>query len=126
MPKSAYAQEVGGWDALVTSLGKRAEEVPHLAEQCARLAQIVAQVKALDGRKLKETARLRTTTRQLQEARTIGRELESRLRAGLRGVFGSHAPDLIAFGGRPLRRPRRGQVPSIEPPPEPEGEGGPN
>ncbi|HXO18458.1 MAG TPA: hypothetical protein VOA87_00885 [Thermoanaerobaculia bacterium] len=127
MPKSSYAQEVGTWDALAAALAKRGEEMPHLAEQCARLAEVVAEIKALDVRLSRETGRMRRTARELREARGVGRELESRLRAGLKQHFGAHGDGLIAFGSRPLRRPRRAEVASIERPPgEPEGGGSPN
>ncbi|HXO18876.1 MAG TPA: hypothetical protein VOA87_03005 [Thermoanaerobaculia bacterium] len=138
MPKSSYARETASWDKLAIALAREAGELPvELAEHRARLEEVVKRARTLHNRQASQDARLRQTSRELREELALGREIESRVRAYLRGRFGARSVALVGFGGRPLRRRRRTEVPSLDAPetapaegPElpdaAEGEGSPN
>jgi hypothetical protein len=133
MPRASFGQETSDWEALATALERHAEGLPHLQEQRAQLAAAVARAKLLHRRQAAQDTALRVTTAELQAARAVARELQARLRAGLKQQFGLHSPKLIEFGGRPKALPRT-PLPdldsaAVEPPsegtadPGPEGRG---
>ena len=142
MPKSSYAEDTMNWHQLASELARREAELPGLEENRASLEEVVKHCRALTTSKRTQEARLRVTIQELRKELSLGRELESRLRASLRGHFGAHNPELIGFGGKPLRQPRRSRVPAVgtpkpaeaaaegpgvpEAPGKPEGDGRPN
>jgi hypothetical protein len=114
MPRSSFGTETSVWDQLTVALEKYAADLPHLQEQRAQLAATLDRAKALHRRQAAQDARLRITTRELQEERDLARALEARLRAGLKQHFGLHSPHLREFGSRPKPLPHK-PLPNLDP-----------
>ena len=114
MPRSSFGTETAVWDQLTAALERYGAQLPHLQEQRAQLAAALDRAKALRRRQAAQDARLRITTRELQEERDLARALEARLRAGLKQHFGLHSPYLREFGGRPKPLPRT-PLPNLDP-----------
>src|SRR5262245_28641187 len=107
MPKQSFAQETVGWNQLAKAVDLHAGELPHLLAQAAELADLVARLYKLSIRQKRLTNQLRLVSSELQEGLEDGRQLASRLRSGVKQVYGFSAPVLGEFGTRPRRRKAR-------------------
>lgn len=115
MPKEAFAIEIGQWGRLSASVLKEAEALPHLGPQANQLADLVAQLQKLRELQDRLEGQLAVATRRLQDGRTLGRDLSSRLQAGLKQVHGSHSGQLHTYGLRPRRQARKSKPAEAEP-----------
>jgi len=106
MPKISYAKLTVSWDSINNALGKDVSE-PVIEARRRELAAALAEVRE---RQQRQTALLQeavSNTRLLREAVARGKEAEARLRALLKGAYGSKSKQLIRFGLRPQRKRRR-------------------
>jgi hypothetical protein len=107
MPKQSFAQETVGWSQLAKAIEHHAGELPHLAEQAAQLADLVAKLYKLRSRQKRFTSQLRIVSNELREGLEDGRTLAARLRSGVKQTYGFSAPKLGEFGTKPRRRKPR-------------------
>jgi hypothetical protein len=107
MPKQSFAQETDAWRQLASAVDRHAKEMPHLELQAAELADLVDRLSKLRGRQRRLRTQLLLVTGEMQNGLDDGRSLASRLRAGVKQVYGFHAGELNEFGTKPRRRTRR-------------------
>lgn len=106
MPRDAYSTTFDSWDLL----NRRLEEdgdIPLLSGQRAELEALLREAREMRNEYLALTSRAREASRKLQELMDRGRNLESRLRSGLRGFHGHDNSELLKYGIQPRRRRRR-------------------
>jgi hypothetical protein len=97
---------------------KAATDLDHLENQRAELEIHLDRLKEANTRQAALKARLQQATRDVEEHLDVGRDLSTRLRDAIRGVYGRRGEKLAEFGLQP-RRPRK-PAPPPEPPPSPE------
>ena len=114
MPKQSFAQETDAWRQLAGAVERHAQEKPHLEAQAAELAALVERVSKLRGRQRRLRTQLLVLTGELQSGLDEARNLASRLRAGVKQVYGFHATHLTEFGAKPRRKTKRpkGEAPA--------------
>lgn len=99
------------WERLVVAVQANQEDLPHLAEGCAELAAAVSALRSLQVRRRQLEAESLRRTQELQALAERSRGLVSRLRHGVRAVYGNRSEKLAAFGvkgfaGRPRKKVR--------------------
>jgi hypothetical protein len=115
LPKESFATEITHWRQLAASVLKEAEALPHLGPQATQLADLVAQLQKLRTLQNQLEGKLAIATRRLQDGRTLGRDLSSRLQAGLKQVHGVHSGHLQSYGLRPRRQARKSKPAEADP-----------
>jgi len=108
MPKISYAKLTVSWDSINNALGKDVSE-PVIEARRRELAAALAEVRERQQRQTDLLQEAVSNTRLLREAVARGKEAEARLRALLKGAYGSKSKQLIRFGLRPQRKRRRGE-----------------
>jgi hypothetical protein len=109
VPKKSYAETTHDWELLVRSLQDHADELPHLAEAVQELLGLLQEAQRHRTRYLALRGEAQAESRRLQQTLARGRSLESRIRAGIRGVYGFDDPVLLRHGMKP-RRSRGGKL----------------
>ncbi len=119
MPRDAYSTTFDSWDLLNSRLLEDGD-IPHLSGQRAELEALLREAREMRAEYLALTSRAREASRKLQELMDRGRNLESRVRASLRGVHGGDNTELLKYGIQPRRqRRKKAEGPEGEPPSEP-------
>ena len=118
MPQASFADFVTEWDLLLAAANANAENLPQLAALRDELLSTVQQAKTLDARQASLRADFSQATRDLEATMARGKDLATRLRAGVRSQYGTKGEKLAEFGMRPRRKRPKKQEPE-EPPPAP-------
>lgn len=120
MPKIALADSLLDWENLIGTASLIAEEFPEaqdlFGDLLGELRTEMGRARELDNRREQLQAERQEATRQLGKSRERSKELARRIRAHLKGIYGSSNPQLVQFGikPRPLARgdsPPKMQVP---------------
>jgi hypothetical protein len=91
------------WAKILTAVDAHREDLAHLEDLRTGLVEGVEALRNLwSDRDLLRTE-LQRTTDEIQEALGQGRDLVSRIRAGVRSTFGAHSDKLSAFGIKPTQ-----------------------
>lgn len=128
MPRRSFADHSASWRKLFMALEEFLPTLPALVPYREQLGEVVDEVYRRKSRLLVLQSQVSAEAELLRDAIERGKELESRLRSGLRSGLGPHAPALERFGIKPVKRKRAvpagggAGVPSNEPAPEPEPE----
>jgi hypothetical protein len=116
MPKISFAEQVLGWEQLVGSAEKYADELPDTAELRAELAAAIAESKAGQDEYYTLRGRMLDAAERMRQAVARGEEAESRLRRIFQAAHGAASPLLHRYGIKPRRERRRAkEQPSVEP-----------
>ena len=107
MPKISYAKLTLSWDRINTALGREDSE-PFIEARRRELAAALAEVRERQQRQTALLEQAVSNTKLLREAVARGKEAEARLRALLKGAYGSKSKQLIRFGLSPQRKRRSG------------------
>lgn len=120
MAGQSFAEFVRKWERLNNGLKPMLPDVPHLAQQQADFESIVTQAKSLDEQQKMLRGKLQDTTQQRRSAFLKALDLHERLAVQLKGVLGPRNQNLVGFGLRARKVPKRLQKPP-EPSPNPPG-----
>ena len=95
------------WDQLLASTEANQEDLSHLGALRARLSTRVEELRCLQSERNRLRGELQNTTQEIRQALAHCQDLASRLRSGVKGIFGIHSEKLLEFGIKPIRRRRR-------------------
>lgn len=113
----SYAARFARWRVVVDNL---AGFEGHLGEDRRRLAELLAEARALESGKARLRAQTRGLRARLRAIADQGDALRRRMGAKLRGTFGFGSEELVGFGFKPRpavrRRARSGAPPEGEAP----------
>jgi hypothetical protein len=104
MAGKTFSQKVQEWRFVVDQTRPLLTQVPHIAEEHAKLEALVQRVEALFKRAEDGRAAQMASNQLRREATTDGTESRARIASALLAHFGTKNEELIAFGVNP--RPR--------------------
>ena len=99
-----FKEKIVTLTTLHDNLAPRLPEMPHLTRDHAALADVLTQVRELEGRQDLLAGELRTVNQQRDDLARQGGELRNRLAAGLRSTLGLDSGDLVKYGIQPRQR----------------------
>ncbi|HVR97385.1 MAG TPA: hypothetical protein VMW27_12270 [Thermoanaerobaculia bacterium] len=109
------ADNIDHWEQVVTaSEGK--PDLAHLETPAQELKTILTEVRSLRIQQDAQKAIAQQTSQEIAKRMTEGKQLATRMRAGVRSVYGNKSEKLVEFGITPLRKRSRAAKP--ESPPE--------
>jgi hypothetical protein len=108
------ADNIDHWEQVVTaSEGK--PELAHLEAPCQELRIILAEIRPLRLQQDAQKAIAQQTSQEIAKRMTAGRYLATRIRGGVRSVYGNKSEKLVEFGITPLRKRSRAGKPVAPP-----------
>ena len=113
----SLAEKLSRWTVTASNIREHLEEIPHVAGDLAVMDGMVTEARTLESQQEALRGQAREITAQLRELAKEGDKLRSRLRSHLQAKFGPTSENLLKFGFRPRRTPRR--KPSTEAPETP-------
>lgn len=113
MPKTSYADFVTDWEQLVIALSAHAADLTHLEPQRLELETTIGEVRKLHGRMSLLRSELNQTSKDFQARMATGKDLSTRLRAGVKHQFGTRSEELIKYQMKPLRPRQRKPDPEV-------------
>jgi hypothetical protein len=114
MPKSSFLDFTGEWNQCMLAYDANAEDLAHLRPQRDDLGLAYSRAMTLSNRQDALRAELNQTTKDLNETMTQGKDLTSRLKAGVKGHYGAKSEKLIEFQMKPLRPRQRAKPETVE------------
>ncbi|HVR99870.1 MAG TPA: hypothetical protein VMW27_24815 [Thermoanaerobaculia bacterium] len=114
MPKSSFADFTGEWNQCMLAYDTNAEDLAHLRPQRDELGLVFNRAMTLSSRQDALRAELNQTTKDLNETMAQGKDLNSRLKAAVKGHYGAKSEKLIEFQMKPFRRRQKAKTDSIE------------
>jgi hypothetical protein len=122
MPRRSFADHSAAWRRLYLSLEEAITGFPTLAPFRDELNEVVEEVYRRKSRVLQLQSQLSQEAALLRDAMERGKELESRLRSGLKSALGPHSRKLEHYGIKSVKRKRAvpagdGAGPAPEEPP---------
>lgn len=120
MPRRSFVNHAGGWSRLYISLEEAVAELPALAPHREQLGALVEEVYQRKSRLKLLQSQVKQEAKLLRDALERGKELESRIRSGLKAGLGPHSLSLERYGVKPVKRKRPvpaggGAAPAPEP-----------
>jgi hypothetical protein len=106
MPRRSFADHSASWRKLYMALEEFLPTLPTLAPYREQLGEVVDEVYRRKSRLLVLQSQVAVEAELLRDTLERGKELESRLRSGLRSGLGPHATALERFGIKPVKRKR--------------------
>ncbi|MFL6192929.1 MAG: hypothetical protein ACJ75H_02065 [Thermoanaerobaculia bacterium] len=103
MSKESVATTLRQWEQLLAAWEANAEAMGFFDAERAELRTLVERVQDLVREQAALNAKKQQVTRDLDAAKDRGRELASRMRAGVHTRYGLSGEKLLAFGLRPRR-----------------------
>ncbi len=107
MAKGSFSQGLARWELLKQGLAANATDLAFLSTETAELTTLVSDLKAADARQEALKAQIQQLTQQIEAKIAQGEQLESRLRASLKGKYGGKNEKLEEFGIKPPKPPVR-------------------
>jgi hypothetical protein len=128
MAGQSFAEFVRKWERLNNGLKPMLPELPHLVQQQADFESLITEAKGLDDQQKMLRGKLQDTTQQRRAAYLKALDLHERLAVQLKGQLGLRNQNLVGFGLRARKVPKRLQKPAPHPPgpaphPAPEAKG---
>jgi hypothetical protein len=121
--RSSFADFSDDWELLLAAYTANATDLSYLEGTKVNLEATLSTCKTLSARQEALRAEMNQTTKQLDAELAHGRDLASRLRAGVRSRYGNKNEKLIEFRVRPFRPPKppkkKEQTPAVPPPQQP-------
>lgn len=113
MAANSFADKVAEWEHLIGSMAAHLEEMPQVTGHHAALADLLAEIKAIDREQDLHRARLRDATKRRRETMLRGIDLRNRLVAAAQSHLGVTNPMLVELGipPRERRKKKRGEEP---------------
>ena len=113
------AEKFSRWAVTASNIREHLEEMPHVAGDLAVMDGMITEARTLEGQQESLRGQAREVGAQLRELTKEGEKLRSRLRAHLQAKFGPTSENLLKFGFRPRRVPRRKPNPDTPETPAP-------
>lgn len=107
MSKESLAKTLRQWERLIAASESNSAELDYLVEEREKLREMVERVKQLKSEQTALTAAKQKVTRDLDAAKEGGREIAVRMRYGIKSRYGYKAEQLVQFGLKPRRTPKR-------------------
>jgi uncharacterized protein (UPF0335 family) len=107
MSKESLATTIRQWERLIAASESNAAELDYLVEEREKLRAMVERVKQLKSEQTALTAAKQQVTRDLDAAKEGGREIAVRMRYGIKSRYGYKAEELVQFGLKPRRTPKK-------------------
>lgn len=117
---TSIADYTDDWQQLLSAMEANVSDLQLLEPMRLELADTLTQVQEISTEEKAKRSERQQSTQRRKEALARGKDLASRLRAGIRAVYGAKSEKLVEFGAIPFRRRVRSQ--SAPPPagtPEP-------
>jgi hypothetical protein len=115
MPRVSSAVTFSAWEALNEGVKEFADELPHLQELQAELESVLTEARRCQAAYLRYHARAMLEARRMREISEKGQRIESRMRAGLKSVYGADNPKLIRYGLRPHKGMKKAAPREVQP-----------
>ena len=117
----SLAEKVSRWGVAVSNLREHLEEMPHVATDLEAMDGMVSEARTLESQQEALRGQAREISARLKVLARDGEKLRSRLRSHLQAKFGPTSENLLKFGFRPRRTPRRTgstetPAPAVQPP----------
>jgi chromosome segregation ATPase len=103
MPRTSFSENMARWELLRQGLAANAADLAFLSAEQAQLTSLLTDLRSLDARQENLKAQLQQVTQELEGKVAQAGELESRLRASLKGKYGGRNEKLEEFGIKPPR-----------------------
>ncbi len=116
MPKSAFVDFTGEWKQFMLAYDANAGDLAHIQPQRNELEIIHDRAITLSSRQDALRAELNQTTKDLNETMVRGKDLNSRLKAVVKGHYGAKSEKLIEFQMKPYRRRQKAKPETVEAP----------
>jgi hypothetical protein len=107
MPKKSLPKILGDWEQLLAGVAANQGELPHVDVYRAQLDAEITDVRAVQSRRSALRAESLQSTRDLRSFAARGKDLATRIRAGIVLQYGPRSEKLVEFGMKPSRK-RRG------------------
>jgi hypothetical protein len=104
MPKQAFAERMAQWERLKQGLDANAADLAFLEMERTQITAWAANLAALEAQQEALKAQTQQVTQALHGGIDQMVELESRVRASLKGKYGAKNEKLAEFGIKPRRR----------------------
>lgn len=114
MPKSSFADFTGEWNQCMLAYDTNIVDLAHLQPQRDELGLAFNRAMTLSSRQDALRAELNQTTKDLNETMARGKDLNSRLKAAVKGHYGAKSEKLIEFQMKPLRRRQKAKPETVE------------
>lgn len=114
MPKSSFADFTGEWNSCMLAYDANAVDLVHLQPQRDELGLVFNRAMTLSSRQDALRAELNQTTKDLNETMVRGKDLNSRLKAAVKGHYGAKSEKLIEFQMKPFRRRQKAKPEIVE------------
>ena len=114
MIKTSFRDTLADWKSLLSAVEANQGEIPNAGVYAVQLAEAMADLEEIRGRRSALQSEARELTRILRGRLERGKDLAIRLRSWARGWYGPHNEKLAEFGVKPIRKrgPRLGRVPA--------------
>ncbi len=100
------ADNIDHWEQVVTASDGK-PELTYLEAPCQELKTILTEVRSLRIQQDAQKAIAQQTSQEIAKRMTEGRHLATRIREGLRSVYGNTSEKLVEFGITPRRKRSR-------------------
>lgn len=119
---TSIADHTDDWQQILAAMEANVSELQLLEPLRLELVDTLAQVQVISTEEKANRAERQQATARRKEALARGKDLVSRLRSGIRSVYGAKNEKLVMFGVTPFRRRVRSQAPPppVETPEKPE------
>ena len=112
MPRQSFAERMAQWGLLKQGLTANAADLAFLEAERTQFTALATSLGALDAQQEALKAQLQQVTQDLNAKVGQMKGLESRLRASLKGKYGTKNEKLEEFGIKPTRRAAPAQPPA--------------
>jgi len=121
MAGQSFGDFIRRWEQFNSALKPLLADLPHLAQDQAEFEALVTQARNLDDQQKQLRGKAQDMTQQRKVIFLKGLDQHERLASQLKGVLGSRNQNLVGFGLRPRKVPKRrkGENPDAPPPSPP-------
>src|SRR5947208_1538053 len=103
MPKTSSQEGIlSDWAQVLAAVEVHQDDLPHIEDLRVRLAAGLEDLRTLRADRDLLRMEVQRMTQEVQQALEQGRDLASRIRAGVRTIFGIHSDKLSEFGSKPI------------------------
>jgi hypothetical protein len=120
MPNKSFADLMTEWEKLLTTVAANKDDLSHVDAYRQQLEVEVTGAKAANVRQLAAQSEAQQASRDLDGFRTQGRDLASRIGAGIKSKYGIRSEKLKEFDIKVFRGRKKATVkppPQVDPPP---------
>ena len=101
---SSIADFTNAWQQFVTAMEANASDLQHLEPLRLDLVDVLSQVQTISTEEKARRSERQQSTQKRKEVLARGKDIASRLQAGVKAVYGPKSEKLVEFGTLPFRK----------------------